>query len=646
MCSTIDVLDDIGHPEHMNHEELCHAYAKAKWTKKLLEDELHALSIEIQMLREETSRQHQAIEVEEENVANRLIRKVESEEHNVSKYAAQVKQAEEESKTLTGILMNARKDESNIENQLEAHQELFLMTLQRKMMKVAQNNNTLAGLLWKEQKKYLSLLSKVMQSIGQKEQQQQEVKEHTNNNVPDTKSPLPQEGTEGKAKTIGEDGLPRTIPSANDGVPLGSLETRSFKGIVLPPSTITTPVTTAPTSGSMTLSTRATKSGEGEGNEGLEEGKIKSLERAAPLSSPNLNAFLSSGMEPGGTHHPVFPSSSFSSSCSSSSFRASSTSMNHSGRTRLSISIRSSPSRVASHSIQLPRTVPPPPCSSTSSFMFPYSTTTMSYGTAAGMGCEATPLHARSSTPLGPSATVGGTAPTVPVFSSSSSVVSTTCSSTLQLSGLPSRNRRQRDASMTSSSQVLHPFRLEEPSKDESGRRIEGEEGKAEGKALKESEDEEKDVELMVPGSPSGVVPSFFLEQLRKKIDFMIAKNDARAKEGKECEKTFQKLVEKFYEQQSEVSRTRAEAERLHQHLKMLRKRFNEMRRGSSFYSSPSSSHGAQGMTSITSSGTPIGSGSSLFLPPEDSMTSTPELMSIAQTPTNQRKFPFMDMLH
>lgn len=145
--------------KQLDYDALCDAYAKQKLLKKKLHDERHVLLQEIQMLREESVRQQQASEIEEESVANRLIRKVEREEKTVRHYQQQVAEEEASREMLSGMLRNALREQTNMENQLEAGQELFLMTLQRRMMDVARTNHSLERELLREQKRYLALLS-------------------------------------------------------------------------------------------------------------------------------------------------------------------------------------------------------------------------------------------------------------------------------------------------------------------------------------------------------------------------------------------------------------------------------------------------------------------------------------------------------
>eukprot|EP00796_Vickermania_ingenoplastis_P007267 gene7267-5113_t len=157
----------------LSTDELCEQFVQLRSVKRKLLEERLVLSREVQRLREQSVCQQLAAEVEEENVANRLIRRVEHEEKKVQKFQQEVAAEEEARQHLAGLLRNAVQEQTSIENQLEANQELFLMTLQRNMMEVAKKNAALEAELVQEQKRYLALLSSQMQRLLEAHQDDQ-----------------------------------------------------------------------------------------------------------------------------------------------------------------------------------------------------------------------------------------------------------------------------------------------------------------------------------------------------------------------------------------------------------------------------------------------------------------------------------------
>lgn len=144
---------------------LCKAYVKLTLLKEKLIEERRAISQDVQQLREESVKQQQASEIEEESLANRLIRKVENEERNIYNYKQKVSDEERARDIFAGVLRNAMQEQSNMENQLEADQELFLITMQRRMMEVAKKNRLLEQELYQERNRYLALISEQMHRI-------------------------------------------------------------------------------------------------------------------------------------------------------------------------------------------------------------------------------------------------------------------------------------------------------------------------------------------------------------------------------------------------------------------------------------------------------------------------------------------------
>lgn len=153
-------------PPPASREDAAERYVQLQMLKKKLSEERRALTLEVQNLRAESVRVELASEVEEENVANRLIRKVEREERDIQRFEKQIVAEEDSRNLLTGMLRNAIQEQSSIENQLEASQELFLLTLQRQMVSVAQKNSAMESELRHEQQRYLTLLSSHMHNLS------------------------------------------------------------------------------------------------------------------------------------------------------------------------------------------------------------------------------------------------------------------------------------------------------------------------------------------------------------------------------------------------------------------------------------------------------------------------------------------------
>lgn len=565
------LADDTNAVSEMNYENLCHLFAKTMYKKKVLDEELHMLYSYQESLREESCRQYQASEIEEENAANRLLRKLEVEESNLHKYERLVLEQEEKRNTLASTLRNARQEETNIQNQLEASQELFLMTLQRNMMDVAQNNNNLSQLLWNEKKKFLSLIDSQMQKVAhQQEQERKEVKKE------EEEQELPaSDGETNDDSSKKEDGL--SSPELKYHTPENRLSDKR--------------ASRSPSIQNNLNSLRFQKVD-------ADEGKEKRQEMVPVALSPYRNSIASSGNDT----HPRYP-------LPSSSFLPPPSSGTRSSQTQMPISTQSTPSTtLASSTTKSGRTA--------LSFNLPYIPTAVS--PVAGAGLESFPCGPLSTSPFA----VGNTALRM---SSSSSLFSSRYSSTFPSSFLPYGNKANE---LGCSHSVIPRQSVSEGPCDGAGDTERG--GEEEGKGETAMD--------VVPGSPTATVPIFFLDELRHRIDVLMAQNDAKAREDREGEKVFQELVKKFSTQQEEVSQARAEAERLRQHLKLLQKRYIEMHQRTSV-SSRGENRGLGSMSSVISH---INSGS-LFLHPEDSLATTPELMSLAQTPKNQKSFFLLD---
>lgn len=618
-----------------NYEELCLTYGRLKWKKKKLEEEHHALCSDIQALRHQSFRQYQVSEIEDENVTNHLIRKVEYAEHNVWEYEAEVSREEEASEMLAGLLHNARKEETNIENQLEANQELFLMTLQRNMMEVAKKNSTLAGLLLKEQKKYLSLLSQHMQVMAQKQQEMEQGRKQEDEGLSACE--------EGGHRREEKEDKHRTHRASTAGAAstthAGSIDQLKLIGRSHFPSVTMTPNTKMESS---RVGERKGKRMENGGGGVPNSANLSPNPNVVPFPAGVEGSFPPCSSLPLSSSCPPSPSPSlsFSSLTSSTSIHGSPSpscsSLAHPGHGKLSISTRPPPSCSSStiNRAAVPpgqSTQPPPRPSSSSPPFIPSPNTT---GAVVSVGKTEVPTNTMTGAPFGGSER-GSTLPTTTSSSSFSSFHSS-CNgtSTLQSSAHPS----------TRKSGVDPPFgtnKVKQLSATEDSKERKGDEGKGEGREEEENaEGKEKDRDGenkmgdLWPASPTATVPSFFLPQLRQRIDELITQNDAREKEGEEGEKLFQRLVKTFNEQQEEVSQARQEAEQLRQDLKLLRKRVSEMFRSSSVCSRRMGAR-VGSMGSISSQ---LGSGSSVFLPREDSMESTSEPISLTQTPISSKK--------
>lgn len=565
------VADDKNDINEMNYEDLCHLYAKTMYKKKVLDEEMHKLHSYQELLREESCRQYQASEIEEENAANRLIRKLEVEESNLHKYEGMVKEQEEMRNMLAVTLRNARQEETNIQNQLEASQELFLMTLQRNMMDVAQSNNNLSQLLWNEKKKFLALIDSQMQKVAQ--QQQEEEREIQKE---EKKQELPASDKENNEYSNEKEDA-SSAPETKCHTPENRL---SEKRASRSPSTEYTPIP---------LGLRKEDAG---------EWKEKRQEMLPVSISPFRNSVCSPGTDTS-AQRPLPTSSSLPPTSSAT----------RSSQSRLSFSVNSTPSAALA--------------SSTTKSGHPALTLNLPYiptgvSPVLGVGVEGFPSPAMGTSPSG----VGNTALRM---SSSSSLFSSRQSSAYPSSIFLYGNK----ANELGVSQNAFP-RHSIPDGPCEGVGVAERGGAVEGKG-----ETAMDLET---GSPTATVPFFFLENLRHRIDLLMAQNDAKAREDRKGEKVFQELFQKFSAQQEEVSQARAEAERLRQHLKLLQKRYIEMHR----HTGETSGKDKGGMDSMSSVISHMGS-TSLFLHPEDSLATTPESVCFAQTPKNHKSFSLLD---
>ncbi|CCW66548.1 unnamed protein product [Phytomonas sp. Hart1] len=143
--------------EDLSIEELRREYVTLKSIQLSQHTEEELLNRRIEMLREESVRLQQSTEIEEEHVANQLLRRLNNAERDVRKYEQLIHEEEEAMVELTKEISVIHRQQREVESELEKRQEEHIV-LQGKLLNTELKKSELGRELLDEWQSYLGVL--------------------------------------------------------------------------------------------------------------------------------------------------------------------------------------------------------------------------------------------------------------------------------------------------------------------------------------------------------------------------------------------------------------------------------------------------------------------------------------------------------
>ncbi|CCW60636.1 unnamed protein product [Phytomonas sp. EM1] len=159
--------------EDMSIEELRKEYVALKTIQFSQHCEEEMLNKRIEMLREESVRLQQSTEIEEEHVANQLLRRLNSAERDVKKYEQLIHEEEETIEELSRQISVIHDQQREVESQLGKHQEEHIM-LQGKLLNRELKRSELGRELLDEWQRYLGVLVHHLAVVRNREEKEKE----------------------------------------------------------------------------------------------------------------------------------------------------------------------------------------------------------------------------------------------------------------------------------------------------------------------------------------------------------------------------------------------------------------------------------------------------------------------------------------
>ncbi|KAH9577461.1 hypothetical protein LSM04_006318 [Trypanosoma melophagium] len=147
-------------PSLMTDEELRKEYVQLCKTNFTLTEESAALQAEIGALCEESVRLQQSTEIEEEKLANQLLRRLQSEELQRRRFRALIRREEHARQQIMQQIAQVRGKKTELKTQVEQEQESLMLQLQKKLVEVVNSKREVERELLKERRSYLDVLSK------------------------------------------------------------------------------------------------------------------------------------------------------------------------------------------------------------------------------------------------------------------------------------------------------------------------------------------------------------------------------------------------------------------------------------------------------------------------------------------------------
>lgn len=142
----------------MSEEELARELARLEQENQRLESDLgNGEEIQHKLISKATTLQ-QAAEIEEESMSLNLMRKMESAKRDVQQYKRQIKAEELNHQKLRQQIDDVKRQQSDVENQLEQEQEFLMLKLQRQLMETNNRKMEIERELAQERTEYLEVL--------------------------------------------------------------------------------------------------------------------------------------------------------------------------------------------------------------------------------------------------------------------------------------------------------------------------------------------------------------------------------------------------------------------------------------------------------------------------------------------------------
>ncbi|RNF11188.1 hypothetical protein TraAM80_01120 [Trypanosoma rangeli] len=145
-------------PHLMSDEELRQEYVQLCRMNASLNEESASLQSEISAIYEESVRFQQSTEVEEDKVANQLLRRLQSEEQQKRRLLDLIRREESSREQIMKQISQIRTEKTDLAGQM-GQQESLMLQLQKKLMEVVTKTNEVKRELLKERRRYLEVLS-------------------------------------------------------------------------------------------------------------------------------------------------------------------------------------------------------------------------------------------------------------------------------------------------------------------------------------------------------------------------------------------------------------------------------------------------------------------------------------------------------
>ncbi|KAF8276809.1 hypothetical protein TcBrA4_0123600 [Trypanosoma cruzi] len=145
-------------PHLMSDEELRNEYVQLRKKNASLNEECASLQMEINAIYEESVRLQQSTEIEEEKLANQLLRRLQSEELQKRRFHDLIRREEVARQKIMNQIAQIRTEKTDLAGQL-GKQESLMLQLQKKLMEVVTKKSEVERELLKERRRYLDVLS-------------------------------------------------------------------------------------------------------------------------------------------------------------------------------------------------------------------------------------------------------------------------------------------------------------------------------------------------------------------------------------------------------------------------------------------------------------------------------------------------------
>lgn len=145
-------------PLALSDEELQRELQRLQSDNAALENQVtHGEEVHRQLV-EKVVKLQQTAELEEDAIANSLLKKVDQARKEVKHFKTHIRQEEDQHSTLRKQIDEIKKEQVRVENMLEAEQELLVNKLQRELLETSRRKQEMESALADERREYLELL--------------------------------------------------------------------------------------------------------------------------------------------------------------------------------------------------------------------------------------------------------------------------------------------------------------------------------------------------------------------------------------------------------------------------------------------------------------------------------------------------------